>query len=76
VSQPSTREVHHWSFQRGDVWLVDSRIVPHQVYFGRRMVSFYCECDSDSMQSPEKHVKYRLQAIHDDHAPIKSAAAA
>jgi hypothetical protein len=42
-------------FEPGDIWAVDSRLVAHQIFYGRRAVSIDFFVDPESMLSPEKH---------------------
>jgi hypothetical protein len=42
-------------FGPGEVWLVDSRKVSHQIFFGRRAVSTELQVDVHSMLDPTKH---------------------
>lgn len=46
---------HICFFEPGEVWLVDSRKVSHQIFFGRRAVSTDMQVDPASMLDPEKH---------------------
>lgn len=41
-------------FEPGDVWSVDSRLVAHQIFYGRRAVSIDFAVDPDSMLSEDK----------------------
>ena len=41
-------------FEPGDVWVVDSRQVSHQIYYGRRAVSIDFTVDSQSMLNPSR----------------------
>ncbi len=47
-------------FDPGDVWVVDSRQLAHQVFYGRRAVSIDFFVDRTSMGKPKRH--YLLQA--------------
>ena len=42
-------------FDPGDVWIVDSRQVAHQIFYGRRAVSVDFFVDKGSMKAPDKH---------------------
>lgn len=42
-------------FDPGDVWIVDSRQVAHQIFYGRRAVSVDFFVDMKTMLNPEKH---------------------
>jgi hypothetical protein len=42
-------------FEPGDVWSVDSRLVAHQIFYGRRAVSIDFAVDPATMRSGDKH---------------------
>ena len=42
-------------FDPGDVWIVDSRQVSHQIFYGRRAVSIDFFVDPKTMKDPSKH---------------------
>jgi hypothetical protein len=46
---------HIGFFDPGDVWLVDSRKISHQIFFGRRAVSTEFAVAVDSMDDPSSH---------------------
>lgn len=46
---------HILFFDPGDVWIVDSRKVSHQIFFGRRAVSTEFQIDPASMIDPSRH---------------------
>jgi len=70
-------------FDPGDVWVVDSRQVSHQIYYGRRAISIDFVVRRDSMLDPKKHYmalaeRYRaeLQGRPEPAVPAAYAAAA
>lgn len=46
---------HICFFEPGEVWLVDSRKVSHQIFYGRRAVSTDYQVDPTSMLDPAQH---------------------
>ena len=59
---------HMVYFDPGEMWCVDSRQVSHQVFYGRRAVSFDFFVDPASMHRPERHYlalaeSYRQRAV-------------
>jgi hypothetical protein len=42
-------------FEPGDVWSVDSRLVAHQIFYGRRAVSIDFSVDATTMHSGDRH---------------------
>lgn len=67
IERPISADLHNIYFDMGDVWIVDTRFIPHQIFFGRRMVSFMFYVDPASMVSPNKHIKHVLDRIHTHH---------
>jgi hypothetical protein len=49
------RPRHVAYFDPGDAWCVDSRQIAHQIFYGRRAVSFDFFVDPASMADPDKH---------------------
>ncbi len=71
------RHVVH--FEPGEVWAVDSRQVAHQIFYGRRAVSFDFFVDAASMRKPGRHYLARAEALRgralaarDEEAPAVS----
>ena len=54
---------HIASFEPGEVWLVDSRKVSHQIVYGRRAISTDFAIERASMMDPEQHY-YALVERH------------
>lgn len=47
---------HHVAyFEPGDVWIVDSRQVAHQIFYGRRALSIDFSVARESMRDPSRH---------------------
>jgi hypothetical protein len=49
------KDRHVIYFDPGDVWVVDSRLVSHQIFYGRRALSIDFLVDTESMQNPRRH---------------------
>jgi hypothetical protein len=49
------RPRHIGFFEPGEIWLVDSRKVSHQIFYGRRAVSTEFAVDNASMDDPSTH---------------------
>ena len=39
----------------GDVWIVDSRQIAHQIFYGRRALSIDFSVKRESMENPDRH---------------------
>ena len=55
---------HEIQFEQGDLWLVDTRTVPHGVRSGNRMVATHFWIDAQSMADPAKRLDARVHALH------------
>ena len=55
---------HEVSFEQGDLWLVDTRTIPHGVISGNRMVATHFWIDAQSMADPAKRLNARIAALH------------
>ena len=42
-------------FDPGDVWIVDSRQIAHQIFYGRRALSIDFLVEKESMKNPDRH---------------------
>ncbi len=61
-------------FDPGDVWIVDSRQVAHQIFYGRRAVSIDFAVDIDSMTNPDAYYLNIAKQFGIDHAPTPARA--
>lgn len=60
-------------FDPGDVWIVDSRQVSHQIFYGRRAVSVDFFVNPATMLNPEKHY-LRIAENFQERARVKHVA--
>ncbi len=65
---------HEVSFQQGDLWLVDTRTVPHGVVSGHRLVVTHFWIDPQSMYDPSKRLDARIARFHERAAGTAQAA--
>lgn len=56
--------LHSHLFAPGDVWLAKSRLIPHQIMYGKKMLSAQLNTDAQTMLNPEKNIRERLGKIH------------
>ncbi len=54
---------HICLFEPGDVWVVDSRQVGHQVFYGRRALTIDFTVDPASMLNPRRHYLARVEDL-------------
>jgi hypothetical protein len=55
-------------FRPGDIWIVDSRQVSHQIFYGRRALSIDFSLPRERMKNPERHYleiadRFRMAAL-------------
>ena len=58
---------HHIAFEQGDIWLAETRIVAHQIYWGQRAIASMFYVDPESMDAPSKAFDARIAALHARH---------
>ena len=59
-------ELHHAFFETGDIWMGDTRLIPHQIFYGNRMFSYMVNIKPESMQQPDKFFGNVLDRLHQD----------
>jgi hypothetical protein len=55
-------------FEPGDVWICDGRTVPHQVVYGRRVVSSFYRLDSARLPAWHPSLARTVKRVHDARA--------
>lgn len=61
-------ERHSVAFERGEIWLADSRLIAHQIYHGNRTVAYLFRVKFESMDNPEKWFDRRIERLHQKYA--------
>jgi hypothetical protein len=66
---------HAAFFDTGDIWLVDSRQVAHQIFYGRRALSIDFAVERESMADPSRHYLSFVDRFREDSAvaPVEDA---
>jgi hypothetical protein len=54
---------HATFFDQGDVWMAETRQIPHQIFFGRKMVSVQVYIDPSKRIAPERSMKAFVEAL-------------
>jgi hypothetical protein len=67
---------HVVEFDTGDVWLCDSRLVSHQIVWGRRLVATHFRVHPASMRDPSLSLENRVRSYHRRYALTESTGAA
>ena len=65
---------HEVKFEQGDLWLVDTRTIPHGVISGNRMVATHFWIDALSMADPSRRLNARIARFHERAAGSAQAA--
>lgn len=55
---------HHIAFEQGDVWVCETRILAHQIYYGERAFAAMYFSEAATMDRPELSFEARLARIH------------
>lgn len=56
---------HRIAFDPGEVWLGESRMISHQIYYGERAMVYMWFVNVASMANPDNRFNVRIDAIHD-----------
>ena len=66
---------HRIAFEPGEVWLAESRLVSHQVYYGEAAMVYMWFVDPDSMSNPDNRFNARIERVHREMQDTPIAAA-
>ena len=55
---------HKVAFDPGEVWVAESRLISHQIYYGEAALVFMWFMRADDMASPENRFNKRIEAVH------------
>lgn len=61
-------------FAPGDIWIVDSRQVSHQIFYGRRALSIDFSVAKESMKDPSRHYLSFIDRLREESASSSSRA--
>lgn len=56
-------ETHTTFFDRGDVWIAETRNIPHQIFFGRKMVSVQFYIPASKRIAPEVSMQHFVASL-------------
>jgi len=59
------RPRHSIAFDPGEVWLGESRMISHQIWYGERAMVYMWFVDLHSMDEPRKRFNARVEALHE-----------
>ena len=57
---------HRVAFDPGEVWLGESRLISHQIYYGEAAMVYMWFVNSSSMADPDNRFNARVEAVHDE----------
>ena len=66
---------HRIAFDPGEVWLGESRLLSHQIFYGEAALVYMWFVNAESMADPKQRFNARVEAIHNEMANAKSVAA-
>ena len=55
---------HKVAFEPGEVWIGESRLISHQIYYGEAALVFMWFVDKDCMTNPRFRFNERIEALH------------
>lgn len=65
---------HRVAFEPGEVWLGESRIISHQIYYGESAMVYMWFVDAASMAHPDNRFNARIEDVHRSMESRRSAA--
>jgi hypothetical protein len=57
---------HRVAFDPGEVWLGESRLISHQIYYGEAALVYMWFVNSSSMADPDNRFNARVEAVHSE----------
>lgn len=57
---------HRFAFDPGEVWLAESRLVSHQVYYGEAALVYMWLVNSNSMADPDLRFNRQVERVHSE----------
>jgi hypothetical protein len=57
---------HRIAFEPGEVWLGESRLISHQIYYGESAMVYMWFVNAASMANPDKRFNAQVEAVHDE----------
>lgn len=63
---------HRIAFEPGEVWLGESRMISHQIYYGESAMVYMWFVEVESMFEPKNRFNARIEAIHREMAARKN----
>jgi hypothetical protein len=55
---------HRIAFEPGEVWLGESRLLSHQIYYGEAAMVYMWFVEASSMANPDNRFNERVEALH------------
>jgi hypothetical protein len=66
---------HRLAFEPGEVWVGESRLVSHQIYYGEAALVYMWLVDPHSMANPDKRFNLQVERVHAEMKQSESAVA-
>jgi hypothetical protein len=67
---------HRIAFQPGEVWLGESRLISHQIYYGESAMVYMWFVNAASMTNSSNRFNQRVERIHSEMADRRQLASA
>ena len=67
---------HRIAFEPGEVWLGESRLVSHQIYYGEAALVYMWFVRASSMASADNRFNKRVEQVHEEMQAAKLTASA
>lgn len=55
---------HRVAFDPGEVWLAESRLISHQIYYGEAAMVYMWFAEAESMKNPSNRFNQRVEDLH------------
>ncbi len=65
---------HRLAFDPGEVWIGESRLVSHQIYYGESAMAYMWFIRPESMANPDRRFNAQVEALHQEMAVISAKA--
>jgi hypothetical protein len=71
-----TEPRHRIAFEPGEVWLGESRLISHQIYYGEAAMVYMWFVKPETMANPDDRFNHRIEAVHREMAERNETASA
>jgi hypothetical protein len=65
---------HRIAFEPGEVWVGESRLVAHQIYYGEAALVYMWLVEANSMTNPDNRFNAQVESVHEEMRSRRTAA--